>query len=69
MIWDFAGEPIPTALLADVQRLLDGGVPPGLSTLLTVEEGDALLHRARRLVDTAVFPTDHTGMRYPWPLV
>ena len=52
-----------------IARLLDGGVPPGLSTLLTVEEGDALLHRARRLVDSAVFPTDHTGMRYPWPLV
>jgi len=69
VIWDFAGEPIPPALLADVQRLLDAGVPAVLAALLTSDERDALLDRSRRLVASAVFPTDHTGMRYPWPLV
>ena len=69
VIWDFAGEPIPAALLADVQRLLDGGIPAVLAELLASDERDALLERGQRLVATAVFPTDHTGMRYPWPLV
>jgi uncharacterized repeat protein (TIGR03843 family) len=69
VIWDFAGEPIPPALLADVQRLLDTGVPDALAALLAREERQALLHRGRQLVAGGVFPVDHSGMRYPWPLV
>jgi uncharacterized repeat protein (TIGR03843 family) len=69
VIWDFGGEPIPTGLRADVQRLVDGGVPDALAALLTREEGQALLARGGRLLESGVFPVDHSGMRYPWPLV
>ena len=69
VIWDFAGEPIPDALLADVQRLLDGGVPAALAVLLAPDERRALLERGQQLVASGVFPVDHSGMRYPWPLV
>jgi uncharacterized repeat protein (TIGR03843 family) len=69
VIWDFAGEPIPATLLADVQRLLDAGMPDPLAALLTREERRALLERGAQLVAGGVFPVDHSGMRYPWPLV
>jgi uncharacterized repeat protein (TIGR03843 family) len=69
VIWDFGGEPIPPALLADVQRLLDADVPDALAALLSRDERRALLERGRHLVAGGVFPIDHSGMRYPWPLV
>ncbi len=69
VIWDFGGEPVPSALRADVSRLLAGGVPEDLTELLDLEERDALLRRAAALVEAGVFPEDETGMRYPWPLV
>ena len=32
-------------------------------------ERDALRTRARALLSEGRFPVDHTGRRYPWPLV
>ena len=69
MIWDFAGEPLPAPLLADIRRLLQKGFPDGLGELVTPPECAALRERAAALLEEAVFPTDPSGMRYPWPLV
>ncbi len=67
VIWEFAGEPVPPTVLADVERLVAGGVPPSLAALLAPEEQAALLARARRLLARRRFPADTSGRRYPWP--
>ena len=69
VIWEFGGEPIPAPLLDDVSRFVDDGVPAPLASLLDPFERDALLTRARAVVRDATFPVDHSGRRYPWPLV
>jgi uncharacterized repeat protein (TIGR03843 family) len=69
VIWDFGGEPIAQPLLADVQELIDGGVSSELAALITRDERKALFKRARAVIHAGVFPTDASGMRYPWPLV
>ena len=69
VIWEFGGDPIPGRLLDDVQRLCDHGLPDALATLLRPIERDALLARARDVVDLGHFPVDPSGRRYPWPLV
>ena len=69
VIWEFGGDPIPRPLLGDVQRLCDDGLPDALATLLRPIERDALLARARDVVDLGHFPVDPSGRRYPWPLV
>jgi uncharacterized repeat protein (TIGR03843 family) len=69
VIWDFAGDPIPPAVLDDVRRLLDTGLPRAVTSLLTSDERRALTARAQKLVADGHFPVDETGTRYPWPLV
>jgi uncharacterized repeat protein (TIGR03843 family) len=69
VIWEFGGDPIPTELLDDVSRFVDDGVPAALAALLDPFERDALLTRARAVVRDPHFPVDHSGRRYPWPLV
>jgi uncharacterized repeat protein (TIGR03843 family) len=68
VIWDFAGEPIPDALLEDIAPLAEGA-PPEVAELLDDIEVAALQHRVQRLLREGVLPVDRTGMRYPWPLV
>lgn len=68
VIWDFAGDPIPAGLLAEITPLSEA-VPPDVAGLLDDAEAGALMRRARRLVRDGVLPEDGTGMRYPWPLV
>lgn len=68
VIWDFAGTPVPDALLADVAPLAEE-VPANVAVLLNVAEVAALQRRVRRLLLEGVLPDDPTGMRYPWPLV
>ena len=68
VIWDFAGDPIPEALLEDIAPLTEA-VPPSVAELLDSEEVTALQHRVQRLLRAWVLPIDRTGMRYPWPLV
>jgi uncharacterized repeat protein (TIGR03843 family) len=68
VIWDFAGEPIPRGLLKDLTPLAET-VPPGLTGLLDDAEISSLQRRVQRLLRDKVLPVDHTGMRYPWPLV
>ncbi|WP_326969025.1 SCO1664 family protein [Arthrobacter sp. CG_A4] len=68
VIWDFAGEPIPDALLEDIAPLAEAA-PPGLAELLDQDEVTALQRRVQRLLAAGVMPVDRSGMRYPWPLV
>jgi uncharacterized repeat protein (TIGR03843 family) len=68
VIWDFAGDPIPKALLEDIAPLAEAA-PPEVAELLDDEEVDALQHRVQRLLHARVLPVDRTGRRYPWPLV
>jgi uncharacterized repeat protein (TIGR03843 family) len=69
VIWDFAGDRIPSAIRDDVVRLLDEGLPDAFTELLDAFERDAVLTRARAVVREGCFPVDHSGRRYPWPLV
>jgi uncharacterized repeat protein (TIGR03843 family) len=69
VIWDWAGDRIPAAIIDDVVRLLDDGLPGALAERLDPFERDAVLARARGVVREGRFPIDHTGRRYPWPLV
>jgi uncharacterized repeat protein (TIGR03843 family) len=68
VIWDFAGDPIPGALLEDIIPLAEA-VPPDVAELLDDAEVSALKRRVQRLLREGVLPVDRTGMRYPWPLV
>ncbi len=69
VIWEFGGEAVPEGLLHDIAALAQGGLPDALCELLDPFEREALLARARALVDAGRFPIDETGRRYPWPLV
>lgn len=68
VIWDFAGDPVPDALLADITPLATA-VPEAVAALLDDAETAALQRRVRRILLEGVLPVDPTGMRYPWPLV
>ncbi len=68
VIWEFGGEPIADALLADVERVV-GSVPPVLCELLSPDEVEAMCARGRWLLREGVLPSDDGGRRYPWPLV
>ncbi|HET9923498.1 MAG TPA: SCO1664 family protein [Methylomirabilota bacterium] len=69
VIWDFGEEPIAAALLDDVRRVLDDGLPRALADLLDPDEQRALKRRARGLLRSGRFPVDQSGLRYPWPLI
>jgi uncharacterized repeat protein (TIGR03843 family) len=69
VIWDFGGESIPEALLADLRAFLAAPLPDALASLLSPAERAALCRRARSLVKDGRFPIDASGARYPWPLV
>lgn len=74
VIWNFAGEPIPTELASDLLGLEHKLNKPGdrlahlLCTLLSTEEVEALSQRTRLLARAEVFPSPATDRRpYPWP--
>jgi uncharacterized repeat protein (TIGR03843 family) len=69
VIWEFGGEAIADDVVADLEQLVEDGLPDDLAMLLDVFERDALLTRARALANAGHFPIDETGRRYPWPLV
>ena len=69
VIWEFGGAPIPGPLLEALRRLATAGLPATLAELLARAEREALLARARSVLDAAEFPAETGGHRYPWPLV
>jgi uncharacterized repeat protein (TIGR03843 family) len=69
VIWDFAGDPLPSSAAHALLSLLETGLSPQLQVLLTPTEQEATLRRAQRVLGQAHFPHDMTGRSYPWPLV
>lgn len=70
VVWDFAGEEVPDRLLEVCHSLLESGPPDTVSLLITEEEKEALLRRARRLLEAGRLPVPTEDYRsYPWPLV
>lgn len=75
VIWDFAGEPIPDELCADLHRFREGLQPDragsrSLEPYLHPREITALTRRTDRLLAANVFPrTPRNARPYPWPLV
>ncbi|MBG0770493.1 MAG: SCO1664 family protein [Anaerolineaceae bacterium] len=75
VIWDHAGESIPTNLLADLARLLpalepDGTLAIALTPYLLPAEIHALRERGQWLLETGIYPIPPEDRRaYPWPLV
>ncbi|MBI1845615.1 MAG: SCO1664 family protein [Candidatus Rokubacteria bacterium] len=67
VIWEFAGEPIPAPLARDLERLLGTCGLDALAGLIDDDEREAMLLRARALLDEGTFPTDGRDYRYPWP--
>jgi len=68
VVWEFGGEPVPEALTVAVARIAEG-VPLSVAALLDDAEVEAIQERAQWLVEQPVLPIDHSGRRYPWPLV
>ncbi|MGZ8585068.1 MAG: SCO1664 family protein [Actinomycetota bacterium] len=73
VIWDFADEPIPPAMLADLRalqpRLVAGPLAEGLAALLDPVEVSAVAERLAELVGAGRFPEPGPGRPYPWPVV
>ncbi|CAB4817580.1 unannotated protein [freshwater metagenome] len=69
VIWDFGGQAVPRPILDAVVKFLDDGLSDVLAEKLDVFERDAVLARSKTIVQEGRFPIDHTGRRYPWPLV
>jgi uncharacterized repeat protein (TIGR03843 family) len=68
VVWEFGGQPVPDHLRTAAEELLER-VPLDVAAMLSDDEVDAMVERAQWLVDHPVFPVDHSGRRYPWPLV
>ena len=75
VIWDYAGDPIDSTLLEDVERLIprlegEGDAAAALAGLLSVGEMEVLRLRASRVLESGRLPEPPAGRRsYPWPLV
>ncbi|MFZ4719445.1 MAG: SCO1664 family protein [Ilumatobacteraceae bacterium] len=68
VIWEFGGQSIPDHLVAAAEEIAER-VPLDVATLLDDDEVEALQVRAQWIVEHREFPVDHSGRRYPWPLV
>ena len=76
VIWEFAGEPFPADLAADLKRLGEdladagGNTRRALAALLDAGEMTALRRRVTAALATGRFPDPPEDRRpYPWPLV
>lgn len=75
VIWDFAGQPIPKPLLADLtsfcEKLEDENNPQRrqLTALIANFELMALSKRLTRLIDNGFYPMPGPGPNRPWPAI
>lgn len=75
VIWNFAGEAMPAAMLTDIERFYaaacdkDHDLYKSLAKLVTTAEVEAMLSRTNRLLKTGKFPQPGHGPSYPWPPV
>ena len=75
VIWDYAGEAVPEALLADVGALVarlqgDSELQRDLGQFLDPSELAMLERRGQAILDTRRLPHPPQGRRpYPWPLI
>lgn len=74
VIWDFAGQPLPAGVLADLKALQDiltqaSQLSQALNHLLSEREVSALRYRLQQLIKSARFPKPGPGHVIPWPLV
>lgn len=69
VMWDFGGEPLGPDVADSLQRLVDGGPPDELASLLDVEERVAVVQRAVDLLDAGCLPYPTSDRAFPWPLV
>ena len=75
VVWDYAGAPIPSELLGDVERFVPLLFPRmpfyhSLQLHLSGEEILAIHSRAQRLLEKGKYPHPPEDRRtYPWPLV
>lgn len=75
VIWDWAGEPLPEDIIADLRTLQAQLAGPGplttaLGRLLLGDEMDALRQRLDTLLQSAAFPLPDPDLpNIPWPLV
>ncbi len=73
VIWDFAEEPIPPWMCADLRRvtaeLESGPLRTRLGEMLSEPEIEGTARRARRLVSSGHFPAPGSRRAYPWPPV
>lgn len=72
VIWEFAGEPIPDDLMADLTRFqahLHAKQFPILQKLLSSAELVALEKRLNSIIRSRIFLLPGPGRHYPWPPV
>ena len=75
VIWEFAGQTIPGALLDDLRTFrqelaeAENDVTITLTELLSPREVDAMGRRVGRLLRDNTFPRPGPGRHYPWPPV
>ena len=73
VVWDFAGDPVPQAVVATLECILDeldGPLGRRLGELLAPAEVEAIGDRARALLRAGSYPVPDEGYHsVPWPLV
>lgn len=69
VIWDFAGDRLDGTDAADLERLVERGLPDELTAHLQDGEAAALERRISRLLSVGRLPEPRSDRPYPWPLV
>lgn len=75
VIWEFAGQPIPSSLMDDLTRFQDNlatnknNLRTNLTTLLSKDEIFALQRRLKNILEEGIFRQPGPGRHYPWPPV
>lgn len=75
VIWDYAGKAIPTTLITDLDKVVDGreirhSLRENLLNYLSPGEIHGIARRALRLIKTGCFPQpDENHRPFPWPPV